>query len=106
MRYRCKKGTEVSRFQSFFRSSMVLPSDAQAIPLTEDEAAAATTPIFYSHVKATELIKWSAKVTSRMRKKLAASQVGFSAGRGCLVFENESEIYRTKRFGGESGIGW
>ena len=61
---------------------MVLPCGAQAIPLNVDAAAAATTSIFYCHVKATELIKWSAKVTRRMSKKLAASQASFSAGRG------------------------
>lgn len=106
MHYRCKKLQKCRDFSAFFRSLVILPCDARAIPLTVDTAAAATTPIYYGHLKAIELIKWSAKVTNRMRKKLAASQVSFSAGRGCLVFENGSEIYRTKRFGGESGIGW
>lgn len=80
---------------------MVLPCDAQAIPLNVDAAAAgAATPIFYCYVTATELIKWSAKVTDRMRKKLATSQASFAAGRGG-VFGNKSEFDRTIRVGGD-----
>ena len=70
---------------------MALPCGAQAIPLNVDAAAAATTSIFYCHVKATELINWGARVTSRMRKKLAASHASFSAGRGeCLRVKAKS----------------
>ena len=77
---------------------MILPCDAQAIPFNVDAAPVAATMIFYCHVKATELIKWSAKVTGRMRKKLATSQASFAAGRGG-VFGNESEFDRTIRVG-------
>ena len=70
---------------------MVLPCDAQAIPLSADAAAAATTPTFYCHMAATELIKWSAKVIGRIRKKLATSQASFAAGRGeCLGMKANS----------------
>ena len=97
MRYRCKK-YRTPEILVLLRGLMVLACDAQAVLFNVEAAPAAATMIFYCHMKATELIKWSAKVTGRMRKKLATSQASFAAGRGG-VFGKESEFDRTIRVG-------